>query len=126
MRNPIEEVDFVLAEGNEVVAGEDAAKGFGDGEAEVVASGVEAAGDLLVGVGDEFAEAVGRDGSEDGDGGGGDVGVGEVEVGSDAEADGLPQVRSEAGGANEIEGELLADGGGRGGHYLLAGGLGYG
>ncbi|PQQ02759.1 hypothetical protein Pyn_36103 [Prunus yedoensis var. nudiflora] len=45
-------------------------------------------------------EAVGRDGSEDGDDDGADVRVREVEIDENSEADG------EAGGANEIKGEL--------------------
>lgn len=85
---------------------------------------VEAAVDLLVEAGDEPGEVVGGDGGEDGKGGGGDVGVGEVKVGADARADGLPEVGGEAGGPDEVEGQLLAHGGGRGGDDLLDGGLG--
>ncbi|KAL6275122.1 hypothetical protein ACE6H2_018723 [Prunus campanulata] len=58
-------------------------------------------------------EAVGGDGSEDGDDGGGDVRVREVEIDENSEADG------EAGGANEIKGKLFANGGGRRGDDLF-------
>jgi len=89
----VEEVDVVLAECDKIVAGEDAAQGFGDGEAEVVAGGVEALRNLLVAVRDEFGEAVEGDSSEDRDGSGGDIRVREVEVIADAAADGFPEVR---------------------------------
>lgn len=79
-----------------------------------------------MGVVDEAGEAVGGDGGEDGDGGGGYVGVGEVEIGANAGADGIPEVGGEAGGADEVEGELLADGGGGGCDDLLAGRFGDG
>ena len=88
----VEEVDVVLAECDKIVARQDAAKGFGDGEAEVVAGGVEALRNLLVAVGDEFGEAVEGNSSEDRDGSGGDVGVREVEVIAYAAADGFPEV----------------------------------
>ncbi|KAG5527784.1 hypothetical protein RHGRI_028656 [Rhododendron griersonianum] len=39
----------------------------------------------------------------DGNGTGGDVGVGEVLVRADAGADGLPEVKGEAGGADEVK-----------------------
>lgn len=75
--------------------------------------------------GDEGGEKVGGDGGEERDGGGGDVRVGEIEVGFNAGNDGVPEVGSEArGGADEVEGELLTDGGGRGGDDLLDGGFG--
>lgn len=79
-----------------------------------------------MGVMDEAGEAVGGDGGEDGDSGGSDVGIGEVEIGADAGADGIPEVRGEASRADEVEGELLADGGGGGGDDLLAGRFGDG
>lgn len=119
----VEEVDVVLAEGDEVVAGEDAAEGFGGGEAEVVAGGVEAVRDLLVAVADELGQAVRGDGGQDGHGGGGHVWVREVEVVADAAADRLPEVRRQPRGADEVEGQLLADGGRGGRHDLLHGGL---
>lgn len=122
----VEEVDVVLAEEDEVVPGEDGAEGLGDGVAEVVGGRVEAGGDLLVAVGYELGEAVGGDCGEDGDRRCGDVGVGEVEIGANSGADGLPEVGGEASGADEIKGELFADGGGRGGDDLLAGGFGEG
>lgn len=116
-----------LAEEDEVVPVEEAAEGFGDGEAEVVGVGVEALGDLLVGGGEEGGEEVGGEGGEEGEGGGGDVGVGEVEVGAEGGEGGVPEVRGEAGdGAEEVERELLADGGGGGGEDLVDGGLGHG
>ncbi|KAJ8420483.1 hypothetical protein Cgig2_030606 [Carnegiea gigantea] len=91
----------------------------------IIRRGVEAGSDLLVGDGDEGGEEVRGDGGEEGDGSGGDVRVGEVEIGFDAGGDGVPEVGSQAGGgADQVEGELLADGGGRGGHDLLHGGAG--
>lgn len=41
----------------------------------------------------------------------------------DAGADDFPKVGGEAGGADEIEGELFGDGGGRGGDDLFDGGF---
>lgn len=120
----IQQVDVVLAQGDEVVTGEDAAEGLGDGEAEVVAGRVETVGDFLVAVGDELAEAVGGDGGEDGDSGGGDIGVGEVKIGADASANCLPEVGSETGGTNKVKGKLFGDGGGGRGDDLFDGGFG--
>lgn len=74
---------------------------------------------------DDGGEKVGRDGGEEGDGGGGDVRVGEVEVGYDAGDDGVPEVGGKTrGGADEIECELFTDGGGGGGDNLFDGGFG--
>lgn len=112
IRDAIQQIDVVLAQGNEVITGEDAAQGLGDGEAKVVAGRVETVGDFLVAVGDELAKAVGGDGSEDGDGCGGDIGVGEVKVGADAGANCLPEVGSETSGTNKVKGKLFGDGGG--------------
>lgn len=122
--NPVEQADIILAQRDQIIARQDTTQSLGDGEAEIVAGRVEAAVDFLVGAGDEPGEVVGGDGGEYGERGGGDVGVGEVEVAADAGADGLPEVGGEAGGADEVEGELLAHGGGRGGDDLLDGGLG--
>lgn len=79
---------------------------------------------MFIRVVDEFGEAVGGDGGEDGDGGGSNVRVGEVEVVSDSGADGFPEVGGEARGADEVECELFGDGGGGGGDDLFDGGFG--
>lgn len=77
-------------------------------------------------VGDELGKAVRRDSGEDGNGGGSYVGIGEVEVGTYAGAYSFPEIVGEAGGADEVEGELLANGGGWGSEDLIHGGLGNG
>lgn len=122
--NLIEQINIVLAESNEIIARQNASQGLGNGEPEVIAGRIEATADLLVGIGDELRQAVGRNGGEDGEGGGSDIRVGELEVVADAGADGVPEISGEARGSNKVKGELLADGGGRGGDDLLDGGLG--
>lgn len=112
VRDSIQQIDVVLAQGDEVITGEDAAEGLGDGEAKVVAGRVETVGDFLVAVVDQLAKAVGGDGGEDGDGCGGDIRVGEVKIGADAGANCLPEVGSETSGTNKVKGKLFGDGGG--------------
>lgn len=67
---------------------------------------------------------MGREGSEDGDGCGGDFGVGKLEIVAYTDANGVPEVGSEAGGADEVECELFGHSGGRRGNDFLNGGLG--
>lgn len=67
---------------------------------------------------------MGGEGGEDGDGSGGDVRVREVEIVTDADADCVPEIGSEARGADEVEGELLGHGGGRSRHDFLHCGFG--
>ena len=47
-----------------------------------------------------------------------------MEVGADVITNGLPEVGGEVGGADEVEGKLLADGRGGGGDDFLDGSLG--
>ena len=67
---------------------------------------------------------MGREGGEDGDCRGGDVRVREIEIGANAGDDGVPEVGGETSGADEIEGELFGDGGGRGSDDFFDGGFG--
>lgn len=77
-------------------------------------------------VGDKLGKSVRRNGGEDGNCGSSNVRIRKVEVGADTGAYSFPEIVSEAGGADEVEGELLADGGGWGSDDLIHGGLGNG
>lgn len=54
---------------------------------------------------------MGGEGGEDGNSGGCHIGIGELKVGADPEADSVPEIGGETGGADEIEGEFFGDGG---------------
>ena len=71
-----------------------------------------------------LVESMGREDGEDGDCSGDDVKIGEIEIGANADDDGVPEIGGETSGADEIKGELFGDSGGRGSDNFFDSGFG--